>query len=133
MRILLIDDELHRARAIVGILPMGTICVWAPNGYVGEAELGKEKWGALLLDHDLYCKSGKSGLDMAMRAIETQDPCPVFIHSQNKDGAEAMRRVLSDKGFKVTVSPWINERGTAEGLKEWLQRETQCPTIPQVA
>ena len=131
MRALLIDDEQHRAQSIAGILPQGLVCVWAPNGPVGEEQLRKEKWDLLLLDHDLYCISGKSGRDMALVAAETQDfrVCSIFIHSQNAQGARDMREIL--KNFNVTVSPWINERSTAHGLKEWLEREMQCLTIPQ--
>ena len=131
MRALLIDDELHRANSIAGILPVGLTCVWAPNGPVGEEQLRREQWDMLLLDHDLYCASGKSGRDMALLAIETQNPCAVFIHSQNAHGAEEMRKILDCSGFFVTVSPWLNDRGTAAGLKEWMEREMQCLTHPQ--
>lgn len=120
-KVLLIDDEGHRALSIKGILPSGLECHWARTGPLGESALRNDKWDILLLDHDLYCSSGKNGVDMARIAVETQNPaaCRIFIHSQNMAGAATMREIL--KAFPVTVSEWNNAKCGAEGMADFLK------------
>lgn len=121
-KVLLIDDEGHRALSIKAILPTDVECHWARNGPLGEMALRETQWDMLLLDHDLYCASGKNGVDMASIAVETQDPrrCRVFIHSQNMAGAATMREIL--KAFPVTVSEWNNGKCGAEGMADFLKQ-----------
>lgn len=119
MKLLLIDDELHRAVAIKKIMPERIMAIWAQNAALGIEALRTEKFEILLLDHDLYHPSG-TGEDVARVVAQTQEPtCKIFIHSQNEAGANAMRALLP--GFQITRSAWDNGQCMAPGLPGWLE------------
>jgi hypothetical protein len=120
-KVLLIDDEGHRALSIKAILPADVECHWARTAPLGELALRSDRWDMLLLDHDLYCTSGKNGVDMARVVVETQNSktCRIFIHSQNMGGRAMMREIL--KNFRVTISEWNNAKCGADGMAEFLR------------
>lgn len=120
-KLLLVDDELHRAQSIKSVMPSEITAIWAQNAGLGIQALRAEKFDILLLDHDLYHESG-SGEDVAKVVAETQNPtCKIFIHSQNEAGANAMRQLLS--GFEISRSAWDNGQRMAPGLPEWLKAQ----------
>lgn len=122
MKVLLVDDEQHRFDSIRTAFSAECPIFWMRTGPAGVEALRGDRYDLLLLDHDLYCSSGLTGIEIANEVCRTQDPlkCKIFIHSQNSAGAQRMREILG--GFHVTVSPWINEQRTARGLREWFDQ-----------
>lgn len=120
-RVLLVDDEQHRADSIAAILPNGVSLRHATGQPGIEELLHDHKYDGLLLDHDLYDPSGRTGEDVARIVAETQNPetCKIFIHSQNMGGAMRMAEILV--AFQVSRIPWDNAEAIAPGMYDWLR------------
>lgn len=118
LKILFIDDEEWRVRSGKehGVLPAHTF--WAPTPEDAIRMLREDKWDVVFFDHDLaeahykgYAGGVPTGADIAKILVnEILPECkyePVFlVHSLNSFGALMIHRILTDAGYKSTITPF---------------------------
>ena len=130
LRILIVEDDIWRAREIAIMLPEGFLPVIVKSAGAALGLLERDRgyvYAGLCLDHDLQ-RQAMTGSDRSMDGNTVVDAIrrcvsndvPVLIHSMNLGKAPAMVKKLESSGFWVTRLPMaeLNEQKFGEWLEE---------------
>jgi len=78
--VLLVEDESDRAKEIQGCMPSGWRCLWAQSAGAAMGILRRDRFAAVLSDHDLHPGS------MGYVRVTGEPMAMVICMTQNRDG-----------------------------------------------
>jgi CheY-like chemotaxis protein len=130
LKILIVEDDMWRAREIAMILPEGFLPVIVKSAGAALGMLERDRgyvYAGLCIDHDLqrqamtgadHSMDGNTVVDAVRRYISND--VPVLVHSMNPGRAPAMVQKLESSGFWVTRLPMaeLNEQNFGNWLEE---------------
>ena len=130
LRILIVEDDIWRAREIAIMLPEGFLPVIVKSAGAALGMLERDRgyiYAGLCLDHDLQ-RRAMTGADLNMDGNTVVDAIrrhisndvPVLVHSMNPGKAPIMVQKLESSGFWVTRLPMaeLNQKNFGEWLEE---------------